>query len=658
MHRHTTWYSLLGPLEVLRDDTALDLGPRQRRVLLIRLLLEEGRPVSVGQLCQDLWEGSGPASAVSSLRAHISRLRSVLDPPRVGPGAPSVLVSGPSGYALKVPPEARDTARFEESVLRTREWLHRGQFATGREEIEGALGLWRGGALEDAAEYSFTLRETARLQAARQDAEELRVRILIKQGDLERAIHLAEGLTTSAPLREASWGLLMRALYGAGRSVEALRIYERFRTLLAEEFGLDPGPAMSELHTAILRHDTARLGEARTARSAVALADPRPNGLPLVGRAEETERLHALFGAASGGRAQWAVISGEPGSGKTRLLEELSARAGDDGFTVAWASGGQSLSEGHGVSRLDPGNQLLDALRRRNGTPAGPVDFLRPLAEKLAERPTLCVIDDLDWAPADFHAQLAQLAILLRDTSVVVVCALRDTEEPAVGGLLAELARHGAARLDLEPLSVTDVADLLALRRQNASPDLAAALHRRAEGNPFLLGELLKQPPEQRVGPAARVPAAVGSVVRARLAELAEPVRTMLNYAAVDGDSVDIGLLAEVQGLPPEQLAPLVDAAVTARVLVWDARDDGGYRFPDLPREVVLSTLTPSSRQILHAALARVLTVRPGADPARIGSHVAAAGPMGSAASRTTTPAPAPVWPATQPGGDIHARRS
>ncbi|MGO4757247.1 BTAD domain-containing putative transcriptional regulator, partial [Streptomyces sp. 2MCAF27] len=212
-HSHAIWYGLLGPVQVLRGDTALDLGPRQRRVLLTRLLIEDGRPVSIGELCRDLWQGSQPAGAVSSVRAHVSRLRSVLDPVRHGRSR--LLVNGPGGYSLKVPREARDTTRFEESVAQARDSMRRGQLGAARQELDGALGLWRGEALGDAADHSFAIRETARLNAARQDAEELRATILIKQGDLERAIGAAEGLTLSAPLREASWALLMRALYAA-----------------------------------------------------------------------------------------------------------------------------------------------------------------------------------------------------------------------------------------------------------------------------------------------------------------------------------------------------------------------------------------------------------------------------------------------------------
>jgi DNA-binding SARP family transcriptional activator len=640
----TMIYGILGPVQVLCDDTPVELGPRQRRVLLTRLLIEDGRPVSLSELCRDLWRGDQPQGAVSSVRAHISRLRSVLDPARQGRSP--VLVNGPGGYALVVPHEARDTVLFDQSVARARQALRRGQLVAARDEIDLGLRLWRGEALGEAAQYAFAARETARLNAVHQDARELQAAILIKLGDMERAIGIAESLTRSAPLREEVWALLMRALYGAGRSVEALQQYESFRSMLAKDLGLDPSPGLRDLHTAILRHDTGVLGDHRLSRyTASVSAGPRPTTEPLVGRMEETAQLATVLQAAAAGRPQWAVLSGEPGTGKTRLLDEMSAQAEAAGFTVTRASGGQALSETQGITLVCPTTQLLDGLRQerdttptRDGSDDAGEGPLAVLLRELGRRPALCVIDDLDWAPPEFHALLRELAAVIRDAPVAVVCAVRNADDPVVGGLLADLARHGATWLHLEPLSVADVAELLTARGEGAFVGEAAGLHRRGEGNPFVLSELLKLPPDRRTGSAARVPTSVHSIIQARLAELPTEVRELLTYAPADGESLDIDLLAGVQNMARERLLPLIDVAVTARILVWDADPDehttGRYRFPELHREVVLSALTPSARQLLHAALARELRHWEGAEPARLARHLRAAGPMAPAAAQ------------------------
>ncbi|MGW3569121.1 AfsR/SARP family transcriptional regulator [Streptomyces sp. NPDC000941] len=304
-HEQTRRYAILGPVEVLHGETPLDLGPRQRRVLLTRLLIEDGRPISLPQLCRDLWQGDQPAAAASSVRAHISRLRSVLDPVRQGRS--TVLVNGPAGYALKVPRETQHTVLFEQSLARARDLLRSNQVASAHTDLEAALGLRRGDALGEAAEYAFATREAARLAAAHHDARELQAAILIELGDLERAVGIAEDLVVKAPLREASWALLMRSLYKMGRTVEALHQYGRFRTMLAKKLGLDPSPGLNDLHTAILRHDTAVLGSPRHSRSATTLspgpgvtAEPRhpTPGRPAPRRCRNTDARRYRRGAA------------------------------------------------------------------------------------------------------------------------------------------------------------------------------------------------------------------------------------------------------------------------------------------------------------------------------------------------------------------------
>ncbi|MEU3599346.1 BTAD domain-containing putative transcriptional regulator [Streptomyces sp. NPDC006798] len=677
-------FGLLGPVEVLRGTEPLDLGPRQRRVLLTRLLIQDGGPVSLGEICHDLWEGGRPTAAASSVRAHISRLRSAIDPGRQGRS--ELLVSSRAGYALRIPREARDTAVFEESVLTARTAFRDGRLDRTLQLLDRALGLWRGPALGEAADHAFALRERARLDSARQDARELRVTVLIKQADTGRAVPAATRLTTDAPLRETSWALLMRALYTAGRSVESLRQYERFRSLLARELGLDPGPGLRELQTAVLRHDTDVLGPVRGAPGPYHLAAPSSAATAsadvphLVGRAEEIARLDGLLAAVAGGGTRWAVVSGEAGTGKTRLLDELAARAAGSGLPVVRLRGDRSDGVGEfggAGERSCPLAGLLDALGRREPGPGGPAGYGGPggpgtpdeagesgtsgesgesaagrpdpveaLVRGLRRTPAMVQFDDLDSAAPESHARLRRLAELLRNTPAAVVCALRDTGAPQVSGLLADLARRGTLWLQLEPLTADDIAELLTARDED--PADAGALHRRSAGNPFVLTELLGLPPGRRTGPGARVPAAVGTIVHDRLAGVSEEARTALAHTAADGGRLDLGLLAEIPGLAADRLPALVDAAVTAGLLVWhpDRGDPfaGHYRLPELVHEVLLGTLTPSGRQLLHAALARALTGRDGTDPARLAGHFRAAGPL--------APVPSTVPPGPPRGAD------
>ncbi|MFJ7078515.1 AfsR/SARP family transcriptional regulator [Streptomyces sp. NPDC098781] len=254
---HEVYVDVLGPLRVRREATFLHLGPPKRQVILIRLLLEDGNAVSADELCEDVWAGRPPASALSSLHAHISRLRAVLEPRRHPHGKAEVLVSEPHGYALRIPPQARDAVRFDTAVSRAQVLLREGQGRAARRHVEDSLAMWRGAAISEARDYPFAARAAAQLEEGLLAAQELHVSALIHDGALQQAVSAAETLTSRHPLREVGWGLLMSALYLAGRHAHALERYEKLRRYLAEELGLAPGPALGALQEAILRHDVA-----------------------------------------------------------------------------------------------------------------------------------------------------------------------------------------------------------------------------------------------------------------------------------------------------------------------------------------------------------------------------------------------------------------
>ncbi|MFD3514783.1 BTAD domain-containing putative transcriptional regulator [Streptomyces sp. NPDC058657] len=252
-------FALLGPLEVRRAGTVLDPGRRRQRLLLIRLLLADGRAVAPETLCDELWPqqpGRAPGGATSSLHAHVSKVRAVLEPPHLrGQRAFEVLVTEPLGYALRVPPESRDTTRFEQSLARAHRFMGQGRPERVVEEAGTALEMWRGAAFADAAHHLFAVHEATRLEELRQTTREVRTTALLLQGRTTEALDEAQALTTEHPLRETGWGLLMRALYLAGRHPEALQRYADLRRYLSCELGLEPGPSLRALHDGILRHD-------------------------------------------------------------------------------------------------------------------------------------------------------------------------------------------------------------------------------------------------------------------------------------------------------------------------------------------------------------------------------------------------------------------
>ncbi|MFI9769619.1 BTAD domain-containing putative transcriptional regulator [Streptomyces sp. NPDC052415] len=247
---------VLGPLRLRWAGRAdvIDLGPPQRRALLLRLLVADACPVSVERLCEDLWEGAPPAAAASSVQAHISRLRSTLNSSRSGPGA-TVLTREATGYVLRLPVERRDSTLFAATTDRARGYFTAGRTRQALREVEDALALWRGEPFYDAQGRRFAQGESYRMWELCSHAEELRARVLYAEGDYARAVAAAADVVGRDPLRESSWAVLLHALYASGRAAEALRRFETVRRTLADEVGMDPGPELRRAHESILRHE-------------------------------------------------------------------------------------------------------------------------------------------------------------------------------------------------------------------------------------------------------------------------------------------------------------------------------------------------------------------------------------------------------------------
>ncbi|MET9697007.1 BTAD domain-containing putative transcriptional regulator [Streptomyces sp. NPDC006529] len=317
-------FGLLGPLEVRRAGALLDPGRRRQRLLLVRLLLGEGRAVAPQMLCEELWPqqpGRTPGAAMGSLHAHVSKLRAVLEPQHLRrQGTCEVLVTEPLGYALRVPPESRDTVRFERALALARRFMDQGRPEGVLEETGKALEMWRGTAFADAAHHLFAVNEAARVEELRQSTRELRTTALLLRGRITEALDAAQKMTTEHPLRETGWALLLRALYLAGRHPEALQRYADLRRHLADELGLEPGPSLRALHHGILHHDLPPLhssdgpagsgGASVSGAASVSSGDtghgldpldplgPTTSGIPVEGEASATGRPADHDGAA------------------------------------------------------------------------------------------------------------------------------------------------------------------------------------------------------------------------------------------------------------------------------------------------------------------------------------------------------------------------
>jgi DNA-binding SARP family transcriptional activator/DNA-binding NarL/FixJ family response regulator len=252
---------LLGPLRVTLDGNPVGtVGPRARGILAI-LALFAGRPVPSDLLIDRLWGDEPPPSARNTLQTHVTHLRQVLEPGRRPRVAPRLLVTVGDAYLLDVEPAAVDAHRFEAHVRAAARAVTP---AARRDEARRALELWRGEPLADVAAAGLVDAERARLHGLHVDARRLHTGALADLGAHDEAIIDAEELVRDHPYDELIWALLIRSLYGAGRPAHALAAYQRARTVLRDDLGLDPSPELRSLEARILAQDPA-LAEAPAA---------------------------------------------------------------------------------------------------------------------------------------------------------------------------------------------------------------------------------------------------------------------------------------------------------------------------------------------------------------------------------------------------------
>jgi adenylate cyclase len=241
---------LLGPLEVVVDGTPVGFAAKERAVLA-RLFLDPNEIVATDRLIDDLWDGSPPDAAATSLRVHVSRVRKAL----AAAGADALIVTRAPGYVAQVDPVSIDVARFEALVSIARGHVANGDHANAAAAFRDGLALWRGPALEDVAAAEGVRPTAVRLEELRLDVLEECIDAELTSGQHGTLTSELQELVKAYPLRERLWGQLMLALYRSGRQADALRAFQELRAILADEVGLDPSPAITRLESRILAQD-------------------------------------------------------------------------------------------------------------------------------------------------------------------------------------------------------------------------------------------------------------------------------------------------------------------------------------------------------------------------------------------------------------------
>ena len=338
----------------------------------------------------------------------------------------------------------------------------------------------------------------------------------------------------------------------------------------------------------------------------------RGSGPALVGRASERATLADAVEEAIDGRGTFVLVDGDAGIGKSRLLAESTGEARRRGVTVVSGSC-------FPFTEAVPYSAFLEPLAQLGVDPAGEarpgddgVDRARyfqwvasTFETSACSAPLLLTVEDLHWADTGSGDLLLFLAHELSGRGCSIVATRRTDEAARSTGLaeaLVELVRSGAERIQLQPLSPRETADLAAAILGSPPPrSLLEQLDRRAEGNPFFVEELLA------AGSDPTLPSSVRELVLTRVARVPGDARALLRVVAVAGRRIDHRLLAALTD--GDGLDELLRATVDAHVLVVD---DEGYAFRHaLIQEAVYGELLPGERQVLHRRVAEALDANP-----------------------------------------------
>ncbi len=296
-------------------------GPRQRRLVAV-LLINRNAVVSVDRLADVVFDGEPTDAASTTLRSYVARLRKVVD----GSAGPSVVTQAP-GYLLQVPDEAFDVACFEQLVAEARSASARNDPMGAGSALRQALGLWRGDAFVEFADEDWAQPEAQRLGELRLAAQEALFEAELACGRAAELVPEIDAMAGQHPLRDGFRSQLMLALYRAGRQADALRAFQDHRTVMVEELGLDPTPALQQLEERILAHDPTLL-----------LTDPA--GVPLRGY-----RLGARLGTGQDGTVHAAHVPGIERDVVVRVIRSGSPlRAWDARWSGHWSSSSCSRS--------------------------------------------------------------------------------------------------------------------------------------------------------------------------------------------------------------------------------------------------------------------------------------------------------------------------
>lgn len=647
---------LLGDFTFTCDERPIEgINTPRLQSLLGYLVLHRDAPQLRQHLAFVFWPDSSETQARNNLRQLIHVLRRVL------------------------PSEST----FLASDNRTLQWRREAPLRLDIDDLEAALAelehadrQWDSSALRAVGQRIADLYQDDLLPGCYDEwvaPERERLRALFLQGldrlialheaqrDYTAAIHVARRALHFDKLNEGAYRTLMRLLALSGDRTRALRVYQTCASVLRRELGIEPGEETQALYQRLLRPTTRpdrsdRLDRPEPRDQREEREESLPAAPTLVGRQREWQTLLQAWQATNTQGPGFALISGEPGIGKSRLAEDLARWASQLGATTAttrsYAVEGRFslapvvewlrspalrphlaqletvwLTE---VARILP-ELLTEYPDLPHYEPMGEYGqrqrFFQALALAVltAPQPLLLVIDDLQWCDQD---TLEWLHFLLRfdlNARLLVLGTVRTDELSSQHPLraLQQHLRHTVAvtEIALPPLDAAETATLAAsMIERELDTASAMRLFGETEGNPLFVVEavragldaILKQPEtDERIvfpyAPAAHdLPAGVRTIISGRLAQLSPSARELAALAAVVGREFSFDILTQASQSDEESIVRALDELWERRIV----REQGAatYDFThDKLREVAYAEINVPQRQLWHRRIARAL---------------------------------------------------
>jgi DNA-binding SARP family transcriptional activator/tetratricopeptide (TPR) repeat protein len=648
--------SLLGEVRVAIDSSLVALRSSRVLALLGFLVVHRGAPQRREYIAAQFWPDSPESQARTNLRRELHALRAELPQVDRWLAAASGTLLWQLGHDCSA-----DVAVFEAAAEEAEAALAAADEATFRRAAAGALRAYRGEFMPGLYD-DWALAERDRLHRRCVTLLDGLIDVERDAGSYGPAIELARRRIDLEPLEEVGYRTLLRLQALAGDRAAALQTYHRCTSVLERELGVAPDPATAAEYERLASVPPITApGGRRAAAPPPAAKVPASSPVRLVGRERELGLLQRRWQESGQGPAGFAVITGEAGVGKSRLLDEFCSviqRSGFDALRArCFAARGRlalapvsewlrSPALRAATSRLDPvWAREVDRLVPPDGMgpPARPSPmadawqrhrFFEGLARAVLSlgRPTLLAVDDLQWCDEHTLAWLQLLLHLGRDHPLLVVAATRPEEvdgNPELAEMLRALRSAGqvtdVAVTPLEPGQCAELAS--AVRGRALGPDEAARLYAATGGYPLLVIESVRARLLDTAGTAdaAEAAGAAGSgqpdlgpkahaVLSGRIAQSGPTAREVAELAAVVGRDFTLDLLAAASDLDGDALIGAVDELWRRRII--RTRPPAGYDFVhDLLRATAYGEISPPRRTLLHRRVAEALELIHAADP-------------------------------------------